>query len=76
MFKRRNFYFLFFIFLIKLCGELDKITDQDERIKTHLNRRERINKLIKNNVGVLEDSLNKIEELNMHNKSAKRSQHK
>jgi len=59
-----------------LCGELDKITDQDERIKTHLNRRERINKLIKNNVGVLEDSLNKIEELNMHNKSAKRSQHK
>lgn len=64
------FYFKYFFFIFKklklfqLCDELDIIQDQDEKIKNHLNRKERINKIIKTNINHLDGSLKQIEDLN------------
>ncbi len=44
---------------------MDRIQDQDEKIKNHLNRKERISTIIKNNMNNIEESMKQIEELNL-----------
>jgi len=48
-----------------LCDELDRIQDQDEKIKNHLNRKDKISSIIRNNTNNIEDSMKQIEELNL-----------
>jgi hypothetical protein len=51
---------------------LDRIQDQDEKIKNHLNRKDKISSIIRNNMNNIEDSMKQIEELNLkgtHNNS-------
>jgi hypothetical protein len=43
---------------------LDKIQDQDEKIKNHLNRKDRISSIIRGNMNNIEESMKQIEELN------------
>jgi hypothetical protein len=40
---------------------LNKIAEQDEKIKNHLSRRDKINYLVKNNRSSLENSLNALD---------------
>lgn len=44
---------------------MDRIQDQDERIKNHLNRKDRISHIIKNNLSNIEGSLKQIEEISL-----------
>lgn len=46
----------------KLCDELDRIQDQDEKIKNHLNRKDRISSIIRNTMNNIEGSLRQIED--------------
>ena len=48
----------------KLTEELDLFVDQDEKIKAHLNRRDRVNLLKKSNQFYLEKSLSKFDDAN------------
>ena len=48
----------------KLTEELDMFVDQDEKIKAHLNRRDRVNLLKKSNQFYLEKSLSKFDDTN------------
>lgn len=56
---------LFFIFSKKqfqLIQEIEDITDQDERIRSELSRKEKTLNLVKNNKVALEKSLNNLED--------------
>ena len=44
-----------------MAEELDKIADQDERIKNHLSRRDKISQIVKVNKTNIEQSLNCLE---------------
>ena len=55
----------------KLTEELDLFVDQDEKIKAHLNRRDRVNLLKKSNQFYLEKSLSKFDESNNANNNSR-----
>lgn len=48
---------------------MDRIQDQDEKIKSHLSRKERIKELVRTNYTNIDSSLRQIEENNMKNLS-------